>query len=187
MLHRVRLDAVTCLGWSSLALVAPDEPVLEALVRAATTDASADEVTPPLTRGSAWTPARIAWLGSFHRDRRAGLDGPAGEATWAVVVDKRVVGSVRLKRTDEPDVLETGIWLTRGHRGRGIGQRAVAEVLKQAAALGVRGVCAETTADNTDALRTLQRLGFEIAPADSDDRVRAMITLGLRGPTAQHR
>lgn len=81
-----------------MTLVAVDETVLEKLVHAATTDAAADEVTPPLTPGSDWTPARVAWLRSFHRDRRAGLASSAAEATWAVVVDERVVGSVRLKR-----------------------------------------------------------------------------------------
>lgn len=174
-------------GWSSPALVAPDEVLLEALVQAATRDASANDVTPPLTPGAAWTPTRIAWLRSFHRERHTGLNGPAREATWAVVMDECVVGSVRLKRTDEPGVLETGIWVTRGARARGVGQRAMAKVLQQAAGLGALGVCADTTAENAGALRLLRRLGFDLAPADSDGRVRALIILGPRGPTAQHR
>jgi len=76
------------------ALVTVDHTVLEQLVEAATTDATADEVTPALTAGPAWTPTRIAWLRDFHGDRRAGLDGPAREATWAITVDQRVVGSL---------------------------------------------------------------------------------------------
>ncbi len=183
----LRLDAVTVGGGSSLALVALDEVVLEALVQAATTDASADDVTPPLTPGAAWTPARITWLRSFHRDRLAGLRGPAGEATWAVVVDERVVGSVRLKRTDEHCVLEAGIWLTCSARRQGIGQRAIAELLQEAVALGALGVRADTTAANAGALRILQRLGFNLAAADSDNRVRALIVLAPQVFTAQHR
>ncbi len=85
-----------CLGslsWSgielaSVALVAVDEAVLARLVHAATTDAEADEVTPAVTPGGSWTPARVAWLRDFHRVCRAGLSGPAGEASWAVVVDE---------------------------------------------------------------------------------------------------
>lgn len=79
-----------------VALVAVDETVLAQLVHAATTETEADEVTPPLTVGRAWTPARIAWLREFHRARRDGLAGPIREATWAVVVEELVVGSVRL-------------------------------------------------------------------------------------------
>src|SRR3712207_1336148 len=82
-------------------LVAVDEVVLAALVRAATTDAAADEVTPPLTADGSWTPGRVAWLQAFHRDRRDGLDGPLGQATWAVVADGHVVGSVRLASTED--------------------------------------------------------------------------------------
>ncbi len=42
-----------------IALVDVDERVLEQLVQAALTDADADDVTPRLTGGSAWTPARV--------------------------------------------------------------------------------------------------------------------------------
>lgn len=90
---------------SQVALVTVDDTVLEQLVEAATTDASADAVTPPLTAGPAWTPTRIAWLRDFHPDRRTGLDGRARETTWAVTVDRRVVGSLRLQRTERPGLL----------------------------------------------------------------------------------
>src|SRR3712207_8457184 len=42
-----------------------------------------------VTPGPDWSPARVAWLLAFHRDRRPGLDGELGEATWAVVVEDR--------------------------------------------------------------------------------------------------
>jgi hypothetical protein len=104
-----RLGAVTSEDPLPVALIAVDEVVLEQLVQAAVSDASADEVTPPLTAGAEWTPARVEWLERFHRDRRAGLSGPAAEATWAVVVGNTVVGSVRLKCTVEQGVMETGV------------------------------------------------------------------------------
>jgi len=162
-------------------LVAVDDTVLAQLVHAATTDTMADEVTPPLTAGRAWTPARAAWLRDFHRARRPGLSGPAGEATWAVVVEELVVGSVRLKRTDGHGVLEAGIWLTRSSRGRGVGQAAMAATLHRAAALGATGVRADTTVANTGALTVLRRLGFTLTPAAGQD-VRALLLLDPEAP-----
>jgi RimJ/RimL family protein N-acetyltransferase len=133
--------------------------VLARLVGAAVSGADPDEVTPPLT-GPRWGPERIEWLRRFHRDRRGGLDGPLGEATWAVTDDGEVVGAVRLRRTAEPAVLETGIWLTRDTRGRGVGRQATAAVLDRARALGAQSVRAETSRENASALLVLQRLGF---------------------------
>ncbi len=106
---------------SQVVLATVDDTVLEQLVEAATTDASADEVTPPSTAGPASTPTRIAWLRDFHRDRRAGLDGPVRETTRGITIDQRVVGSVRLQRTERSGMLETGVWLTRGTRRRSSG------------------------------------------------------------------
>ena len=160
-----------------LGLIAVDEVVLEQLVQAAVSDASADEVTPPLSAGAEWTPARVAWLERFHRDRRAGLSGAAAEATWAVVVGNAVVGSVRLKGTDEQGVLETGVWLTRSSRGRGVAVAAMAAVLRKAAALGAQGVRADTTTGNTSALGVLRRLGFDLELTDGDC-VRALLLFG---------
>jgi len=75
---------------SQVALVAVDDAVLEQLVEATITDASADEVTPPLTAGPAWTPTRIAWLRDFHRGRRIGPGRTGPGTTWAITVDQRV-------------------------------------------------------------------------------------------------
>jgi RimJ/RimL family protein N-acetyltransferase len=176
-----RLVAVAAEQSSSVALVAVDDTVLAQLVRAATTDALADEVTPPLTAGRAWTTERVAWLGEFHRVRRAGLAGPTAEATWAVVVDELVVGSVRLKHTDEPGVLEMGIWLTRSARGRGVGRAAMAAALRQADSLGACGVRADTTVSNEGALAVLRRFGFTLTPADDGHNVRALLLLDPEG------
>jgi RimJ/RimL family protein N-acetyltransferase len=156
-------------------LVPIDEDVLERLVAAAVSDAAPDEVTPPLTPGEDWTPERLEWMRDLHRGARAGLDGPDGQATWAVVAHGTVVGAVRLKRSDEPGVLETGIWLTRGARGQGTGRSAIAAVLAQAHALGAREVRADTSRDNAAALCVLQHLGFRMSPAGA--RVTAVRTL----------
>ena len=156
-------------------LIPIDEDVLDRLVAAAVSDAAADEVTPPLTPGADWTPERLEWMRGLHRGARAGLDGPDGQATWAVVAHGAVVGAVRLKCSDEPDVLETGIWLTRGARGHGTCRSAMAAVLVQAQALGAREVRADTSRDNAAALSVLRRLGFRTSPAGA--RVTAVRTL----------
>lgn len=60
-------------------LVAVDDDVLEHLVQAAISHAAANEMTPAVTAGPACAAARNHPLTDFHRERRAGLDGPAGE------------------------------------------------------------------------------------------------------------
>ncbi len=85
----------------------------------------------------------MAWLCAFHRDRRCGLDGVP---TWAVVVHGLVVGSVRLKRTEDPQVLEAGAWSARSVRGQGVGRASMVVVWQQAAIVGVDAVRADTTA-----------------------------------------
>jgi RimJ/RimL family protein N-acetyltransferase len=153
-----------------------DEAVLARLIGAALSGAEPDEVTPPVPSAGRWGPERIEWLRRFHRDRRMGLDGPLGEATWAVASDGEIVGAVRLKRTAEPGVLETGIWLGRHARGRSIGRQAVAAVLDRARGMGAREVRADTSRDNAAALYVLQRSGFRTT--DEGDRVVAVRRLG---------
>jgi RimJ/RimL family protein N-acetyltransferase len=152
----------------SISLVVVDGSVLAELVSVAKSSATAGDVTPALTAGDDWSPQRVAWLEEFHRGRRGGLDGPEGEATWAVVSEARVVGSVRLKARPEPHVVETGIWLARSVRGRGLGRQAVAAVLERAAAAGAHEVRAETTSRNNAAQRLPRSLGFELAAGEDD-------------------
>jgi RimJ/RimL family protein N-acetyltransferase len=140
-------------------LVAVDEHILEQLVEVATTDAAADEVTPPLTGGPTWTAQRIAWLREFHRSHR---DGLAGQSVWAVLVDGAVAGQVRLERHDADGPGEIGLWLARSVRGRGVGIAVVHAVVDRAAAAGLRRVIAETTTGNIIARRTLERAGFTV-------------------------
>lgn len=151
----------------AVTLVPVDDAVLEELVVAATERADADEVTPPVgpptdDPATGWSPERVAWLRSFHRDRRAGLDGPAREATWAVLLDADVVGSVRLASTPTSGVVETGLWLVRDVRGRGLGHAVMAAVLERATASGAASVRARTTAGNVGARAVLRRAGFAL-------------------------
>lgn len=168
---------------SSVALIDVDEMVLEQLVQAATTDAAADDVTPPLTDGPDWTEARIEWLQNFHRNRRAGLSGPAGEATWALLASRGIVGSVRLKRTDKG--VEAGIWLTRTARGQGLGTAAMTALQQRAAELGAREIHADTTASNVSAVHVLQRLGFDLTYNDDSGGVQARLRLHAAAPDAE--
>jgi len=155
---------------SQVALVAVDDAVLEQLVEATITDASADEVTPPLTAGPAWTPTRIAWLRDFHRDWRIG-PGRTGPGNH--------VGH-HCRSAGRPGLLETGVWLTRGIRGRGVGRAAMAAALGEAAALGSTSVRAETTASNADAPTLLERLGFDLTPTDDGRGVHALLVFQLQ-------
>ena len=132
-------------------LVDVDELTLDRLVNAAITDAAANEVTPPITTGDEWSPARIAWLKDFHRNRRNGLSGPVGEATWAILASDQVVGSVRLKRTAVPQT---------------------------AATLSARGMRAETTTGNRAALRVLGSLGFDLVASMDGAGVAALLMFG---------
>jgi GNAT superfamily N-acetyltransferase len=110
----------------------------------------------------------------FHRTRRNGLSGPVGETTWAILAGDQVVGSVRLKRTAVPEILETGIWLTRRTRGQGVGRLAMAGVLQTAATLGAQGVRAETTT----ALRVLRSLEFDLVASKDGAGVAALLMFG---------
>ncbi len=159
----------------AVALVGVDEPILARLVDAAISDASANEVTAPITTGPEWSPARVLWLKHFHRSRRAGLSGPAGEMTWAILAGDQIVGSARLKRTTVPGVLETGIWLTRCARGRGVGKLALTRLLSTAAALGARGVSADTSGDNEAAIGVLRSLGFDLMASNDGAGVKGVI------------
>lgn len=158
-------------------LVDVDEPTLDALVDAAVGDAAPDEVTPPFDDGGTWSEQRLHWLRELHRERRAGLDGPLGEATWAVRSGDDVVGQIRLKRTGDAGVMETGAWLTRGARGRGIGVAALQAAIDRAFVYGASAVYAETTIGNVRAQGVLRRLGFVLSRGKTPDEVKALLIL----------
>ena len=142
-----------------------DEPMLERLLAIAMDDASPDDVTPPLGDGPGWNAERTDWFRAYHRSAAAGLDGPAREKRWAILRDGSPAGSIRLKRAAE-GTAETGIWLGRSYRGRGIGSAALDLVLAEARRAGLRQVLARTTAGNIGAQRLLAAAGARLTHDD---------------------
>lgn len=154
-----------------------DEGVLEGLLQLARRDASPDEVAPPVG-GPGWDLERTGWFLSYHRAAAAGLDGPAGEKSWAVYCGGELAGSVRLKRDRAADVpsAETGIWLGRSFRSRGIGAAALRLVLAEARRAGIRRVTARTLAGNDASQHLLASAGGQLR-SDDDGTVSAVVDL----------
>ena len=161
-------------------LVDVSEPVLEQLLTVAIQDADPDEVTPPLGSASGWNSERISWFREYHH-AAAGLDGPAQQKSWAISSDGKLAGSIRLKRT-RADALETGIWLGRSFRGRGIAREALRLVIDRAAASGAAVLQADTTAGNGAALGLLRsaRAEFEHGGASGAAAVPVKARIPLR-------
>ncbi len=201
----------------AVALLDVSEAVLEQLLELALWDADPDEVTPPLGTAAGWNTDRISWFREFHRASAAGLDGPAGQKSWAISYDGQLAGSVRLRRTDtEPDqvddggvgagvgvgvgdghdaaaeagvgvregadagaggrTLETGIWLARSFRGRGVGREALRLVKARAASAGAAVLVAETTAGNVSALALLKSAGAELVTGTASETETVPVT-----------
>ncbi|MGN7148281.1 GNAT family N-acetyltransferase [Arthrobacter sp. SAFR-179] len=158
-------------------LVDVDETVADQLLQLAKRDASPDEVAPPLG-GPGWNLERTAWFYSYHHAAAGGLDGPAAEKSWAVFSGGRVAGSVRLKRVTSAGTpsAETGIWLGRSFRARGIGGAALHLVLEEARRAGLSRVTARTLAGNAGAQRLLASAGAQLI-FDDDGTVRAVVEL----------
>jgi ribosomal-protein-alanine N-acetyltransferase len=146
---------------AAVALLDVGDNVLEQLLTVAIRGADADEVTPPLGTATGWNSERISWFREYHRAARGGLDGPGGQKSWAISCDGELAGSIRLKRTGAA-TLETGIWLAREFRGRGVGREALRLVKAQAVASGATALEADTTAGNASALALLRAAGAEL-------------------------
>ena len=166
-----------------VSLVDVDEAVLDALLALAKRDASPDEVAPPLG-GPGWNPERTAWFFDYHRAAAYGLDGLAGEKTWGIIADGSLAGSIRLRRTTSGTtesgpaglVADTGIWLGRSFRSRGIGAAALRLVLDEARKAGLCRVTARTLAGNVGAQRILASAGAVLTHDDAGT-VRAVVEL----------
>ncbi len=167
---RARPDAIT--------LAPVDEDLLARLTDVAIRDAAAPEVTPPLTDGDSWTSERVAWFEAYHRSSRAGLSSGHGEETWAIMRSGRPVGSVRLKRTQTPGVLETGLWVARSARGTGAAAGAMRALIDEARRAGAVSLRVDTTAANAPAMRLLSRLGFVLTEASPDGGVHGELHIG---------
>lgn len=158
-------------------IVDVDRAVADQLLELAKRDASPDEVAPPLG-GPGWNLERTAWFFSYHHAAAAGLDGPAAEKSWAVFSGGDVAGSIRLKREPdaEPASAETGIWLGRSFRSRGIAHAALALVLDEARRAGLHRVTARTLSGNLGARHLLAAAGAVLTPGD-DGTVHAVVLL----------
>lgn len=160
-----------------VSLVDVDDEVLEELLELAKRDASPDEVAPPVG-GPGWNLERTAWFLGHHRAATGLADGN-GEKTWAVRCDGELAGSVRLKLTAPAGgvgTAETGIWLGRSFRSRGIGTAALRLVLAEARRAGLQRVTARTLAGNGAAQQLLASLGGRLAP-DDDGTIHAVVEL----------
>jgi len=161
-----------------VSLVDVDETVLEQLLELAKRDASPDEVAPPLG-GPGWNLERTAWFFSYHRAAAHGLDGDAGEKSWGILADGSLAGSIRLRRVEPCNgvaAAETGIWLGRSFRSRGIGTAALRLVLDEARNAGIAEVTARTLTGNLGAQRVLASAGAVLTP-DDDGTVSAVVVL----------
>lgn len=150
-----------------------DEESLEELLAVAVEDAAPEEVMPPVAGPPGWTTERQETFRNWHRARRLGLAGPLRESTFTIIHNGKIVGSARLALHDSHDVLETGMWLGRSHRGRGIGTATLRILLDEAARAGARAVVADTKAHNTAALAALRRNGATLIASQDTVEIHA--------------
>lgn len=142
-----------------------DSRLLAELLRVAVAQADPEQVMPLVDPGPGWTDARRDAFLRFHTERLDGLSGPHRTVMYAVIADGAVAGMIRMSARDPeadrvpPTVMETGVWLGRAWRGRGIGIAALRALLVEAVLAGAHTVVAETTAGNVCALGALRRCG----------------------------
>jgi RimJ/RimL family protein N-acetyltransferase len=141
-----------------------------AVVAAAVSGARPREVMPPDDSPDAddWTLARERAYARFLRAR------PAEETSYLVVEGAAVVGVARLRH--DPAGVETGVWLVRPARGRGIGTVVLGLLVERAAAAGAQRLVADTTPDNVAAVASLRRHGADLR--EQAGTVAAVVDLG---------
>jgi RimJ/RimL family protein N-acetyltransferase len=154
-------------------LVPVDEAVLEDLLALAVAEAQPGEVMPPASGESVteprstWTELRKGAFREYHRRCRVNPHTPVPEVTWAVRARGRIVGAARLAVVDgEPDVREVGLWLGRSYRGQGISGEVAYWALAAAQTMDAKRLVARTTASNSMARRSLERIGFTMVDDD---------------------
>ena len=136
-----------------------DEQTLEPLLSVAIAETEPHEVMPPVKAPAGWSQVCREAFREFYRSSYGGLDGPTRTLMYAIICDGNVVGMIRMARRDEPDTMETGMWVGQSARGQGIGVAALRLLLAGAARAGSCRVVAETTYHNTAALGMLRRCG----------------------------
>ena len=149
-----------------------DETGLRALLAVAVADATPEETMPPCDGPPGWTEEKQKFFMDFF------LPVVRDDATviFAVQVDGAIAGFMRLKRMPEAGAAETGMWLGRSFRGKGIGAAAFDELLGQAAKRGYDRVVADTTPQNVAALGVL-RHGRALT-READGKIYAEIAIG---------
>lgn len=152
-----------------LAPMTPD--LIERLLAVALREADPIEVMPPVPGEAGWTEAAVEGFRAFHRQH---LDGALGTEMFVVRSRGEVVGMIRLAHCGQ-GAAETGMWLGRSARGRGLARVALRELLAVAAEQGVRTVYADTTADNLAAQAVLRSCGATLTPRG--DKVYAEFTV----------
>lgn len=160
---------------SDVRLTPVDEQTLEPLLSVAVAETEPGDVMPPVEAPAGWSQARRDAFREFHRASYGGLTGPTRTLMYAIQSGGQVVGVIRLTRRDEPDTVETGIWLGRSARGQGIGVAALRVLLGEAAKAGARVVLAETTSINSAALGVLHQCGAVLRR--DGDKIRAELHL----------
>ncbi|MCD2188931.1 GNAT family N-acetyltransferase [Actinomycetospora soli] len=151
-----------------------DAADVAALVAAAVHGALPRDVMPPddAPEPDEWTVARERAYARFLRSR------PPEETSYLVVEGVSVLGVARLRH--EAAGAETGVWLARSARGRGIGTAVLGLLAERAADAGAERLLADTTADNAAALASLRR--HRAALHEQGGEVAAVVELGaLRG------
>jgi RimJ/RimL family protein N-acetyltransferase len=153
-----------------------DEQTLEPLLSVAVAETEPSEVMPPMPGPAGWSLARRDAFRDFHRGHFAGLEGPTRTVMYAIMMGSDVVGMIRMSRTDDPDTVETGMWLGQSARGQGIGVAALRALVAEAARAGARLLVANTTTGNVPALRALASCGAVIHR--DGDAARAELKVG---------
>ena len=79
---------------------------------------------------------------------------------YAIEAGGELVGMIRLTPAGaDTSEAETGVWLGRSVRGRGIGKAALRALIAEAAGAGVTTIVADTTPGNAAALALLRDVG----------------------------
>ena len=165
-----------------------DEAGLRALLAVAVADATPEETMPPFEGPPGWTDEKQEFFLEFFRP----VVASDGTAVFAVIVDGEIAGFMRLRRMPHSDAevtggsgggtggvggtAETGMWLGRSFRGKGLGAAALDALLAQAAMRGYTRVVADTTPQNLAALGVL-RHGRALT-READGKIYAEIAIG---------
>jgi RimJ/RimL family protein N-acetyltransferase len=138
----------------SVRLLPLDADGIERLLAVAVAEATEENVMPPVDEPPGWSTTRQEAFRQFYRLHHQDM--------YEVLADDRTVGMIRLTPCATEGVAETGMWIGASARGQGIGAAALQAGLTQATERGWKSVVADTTPDNTAAIRALVGAGGAI-------------------------